>query len=348
MNDLLKIRYPAFFLIANLVLTIASSPSYAQTQSICYPVANASFEQWDTRKPINWTTSSWGGSQADYVPSTPGFNSDYAGQIAMQPYMPGTDAKLRSDNIAVSGNQLITLGLFARGNASTVELQVVQYDNNNQVVDYTWLGSVRLGDNAAQWQEHAKQFHSTPNTSYVQLEILVKSAGTLYIDNIWAGSGASSNSCSGQSTTTQTIDVGNGFIFSRTDTTEYRWIATHQSGGVGSVWISESCAKHFDVPTVRGDWIDLISLAPHFDSIQSPCGSNSDNNSRIDTSVTGYVFSRSDKNEFRWIDLNSSGVYGSRWINQECARRLGGASAIGDWFELINLAPAFDGVRTPC
>ncbi len=349
MKRVSKLTYSVFILLALLVL--GTSAAFAQSQ--CYPVPNASFEQFDIRKPLNWSVSSWGGSQADYLPSTPGLNSARAGQIVMQPYVAGTDAKMRSDNIHVPANQQITIGLFAKGNASTVELQVVQYDNNNQVIANTWLGSVPLGANAAQWQEHTKPFFSAANTSHVQLEVLVKSAGSLYIDDIWAGSGAGSNTCSNQSITTEAIIASSGFIFSRTDTTEYRWIAAHPFSGVGNVWISASCASRLDVPVVRGDWADLISVAPRFDSIASPCsvttdGTNQDGTNQISLTANGYVFSRSDKDEYRWVDLTLAGVYGSRWISKECAMRLGGASVVGDWFALISNAPAFDAVRAPC
>jgi len=63
---------------------------------------------------------------------------------------------------------------------------------------------------------------------------------------------------------------------------------------------------------------------------------------------SGYVFSRSDVGEFRWIAPNSDGVIGSIWIDQACADSLGGPSRFGDWFELVEQAPAQDSIASPC
>ncbi|MFK7967034.1 MAG: hypothetical protein AB8C46_24005 [Burkholderiaceae bacterium] len=68
----------------------------------------------------------------------------------------------------------------------------------------------------------------------------------------------------------------------------------------------------------------------------------------INPGRSGFVFSRTDKTEFRWITKDSTGQNGSIWISQACARSLGGATQRGDWFKLMEVAPRFDTVANPC
>lgn len=131
-----------------------------------------------------------------------------------------------------------------------------------------------------------------------------------------------------------------GFVFSRTDKDEFRWIASGGDSGLGNVWIDENCAQRLGGPVAYGDWGDLDELAPNHDSIGSPCAEPSENG--------GYVFSRTDKNEYRWIDRNASGQMGNTWIDGACADQLGGAEVWGDWGDLDDIAPAHDSIANPC
>ncbi len=140
-----------------------------------------------------------------------------------------------------------------------------------------------------------------------------------------------------------------GFVFSRSDKSEYRWIARNSSGQWGSTWISSDCAAQMGGAQERGDWLDLIARAPGFDTLANPCTSGSAvTPTSGQTSSSGFAFSRTDTNEFRWIQTNSNGVLGSVWIDRACAERLGGVRQSGDWFELIALAPGFDTISYPC
>lgn len=139
---------------------------------------------------------------------------------------------------------------------------------------------------------------------------------------------------------------GDGFVFSRTDKTEFRWIAMNGVGQLGSIWIDSQCADDFGGPSVRGDWQDLMALAPGFDTLDSPCtaaGADPDPGHE-----GAQVFSRTDKTEYRWIDINDSGQLGSTWIDESCAESLGGPTVFGDWSELLELAPGFDTIAYPC
>lgn len=148
------------------------------------------------------------------------------------------------------------------------------------------------------------------------------------------------------------IERDAGYVFSRTDTAEYRWIDRDESGQWANIWIPQSCAEQLGGPTASGNWDTLTKEAPNFDSIQSPCTAISA--STDDTAMPnrfndiGYVYSRSDKTEYRWIARDNSGRWGSIWINLECANRLGGPKAFGDWFELMAEAPGFDSIPNPC
>ncbi|MFK7891701.1 MAG: metallophosphoesterase [Granulosicoccus sp.] len=136
-----------------------------------------------------------------------------------------------------------------------------------------------------------------------------------------------------------------GFVYSRTDKTEFRWIAQNERGEMGSIWINEACVEAFGPPSAFGDWHDLMALAPGFDTVRSPCSTGTPR-SAIDNA--GFVFSRTDKREFRWIENRESGEPGNVWIDETCAKALGGATASGDWYNLIDLAPAVDTIANPC
>lgn len=133
-----------------------------------------------------------------------------------------------------------------------------------------------------------------------------------------------------------------GFVFSRTDKEELRWITTNRRGNTGSIWISEACAATLGGVSQRGDWRNLMSIAPDIDSVENPCAPD------FSLAPEGYVYSRTDREEFRWITTADSGEYGSVWISASCAQLLGGVSERGDWFDLMAVAPAFDRVVSPC
>lgn len=53
-----------------------------------------------------------------------------------------------------------------------------------------------------------------------------------------------------------------GYVFSRTDKSELRWISTAANGSLGSVWIDATCVSQLGVIQARGDWKALIAIAP--------------------------------------------------------------------------------------
>lgn len=137
-------------------------------------------------------------------------------------------------------------------------------------------------------------------------------------------------------------DVSAGYVFSRSDKQEFRWITTNSQGETGSIWISQACAVAMGGVKATGNWQTLMSLAPALDTVANPCAPKANPKSE------GYVYSRTDKDELRWITENDSGQQGSIWISASCARQLGGPTERGDWSDLINKAPAFDSVSNPC
>ena len=139
-----------------------------------------------------------------------------------------------------------------------------------------------------------------------------------------------------------------GFVFSRTDKNELRWIDVNDAGRMGSVWIDEDCAARLGGSPVRGNWEDLLALAPALDTVDYPCTATGIRGPAQPVSASGYVFSRTDKAEYRWIDRDEFGSMGNIWIDRECADSLGGASAEGNWRDLIAIAPGFDTLASPC
>lgn len=143
-------------------------------------------------------------------------------------------------------------------------------------------------------------------------------------------------------------------VFKRTDSDEYRWIDRDVNGNLGNVRIDSACTDTLGGPDLSGDWDDLVNLAPGVDSIANPCGSGDESDDGIGgrpdgpALEPGYVFQRTDKNEIRWIDLTNNGEVGSIRINNSCADKMGGATASGDWFDLMIAAPAFDKTSHPC
>ena len=136
-------------------------------------------------------------------------------------------------------------------------------------------------------------------------------------------------------------------VFSRTDKQEYWWIERASNGQLAKTWISKACAGNLGV-RYKGDWNELQSLAPKVASGSNPCLNNTGGDRPAVESSDGVVFSRTDKTEYRWITPDASGSLGSIWISKSCADRKGGATAFGDWFELLEFAPGFDTVANPC
>jgi len=143
-----------------------------------------------------------------------------------------------------------------------------------------------------------------------------------------------------------------GYVFSRTDEQEFRWINRDKNGNWSNTWIRRACAEALGGPTASGDWNTLTKVAPTFDTIDSPCGVATDSSNASEYpgrfNDVGYVYSRTDKTEYRWIARDNKGIWGSIWINKACANRLGGPKAYGDWFELMAEAPGFDSIPSPC
>lgn len=117
--------------------------------------------------------------------------------------------------------------------------------------------------------------------------------------------------------TVPSSDNNAGYVFSRSDKNEYRWIDETADGQVGSIWIDQACAEDLGGVTATGDWGELMRRAPGFDRIANPCANTgvekSSNNPSVGTAISteGFAFSRTDKNEYRWIDTNTSGNLGS-------------------------------------
>ncbi len=147
---------------------------------------------------------------------------------------------------------------------------------------------------------------------------------------------------------------GGGYVLSRSDKQELRWIDQDDNGVWSNVWIDEECAASLGGVSATGDWAELLTIAPGFDGISYPCTNSSnpvqDTQSPITTPpiTTGFAFQRTDKNEYRWIEENSSGELGSIWIDKACADRNGGVQESGNWRELMELAPGFDTISSPC
>jgi len=142
-----------------------------------------------------------------------------------------------------------------------------------------------------------------------------------------------------------------GYVFSRTDKREFRWIATNATGQVGSVWIDEACVQQLGGVKATGNWRELNTVAPALDSLSNPCTASSDHNqcgTSRGGSGEGYVFARTDRPEYRWIAPDSTGTLSSVWIDEACVANLGGIKQRGDWFRLREIAPAFDTISSPC
>ena len=360
----------------------ANAQQQANQSAGCYAVPNALFNDAVNGAISGWTGSSWGGSQANYTINQPGYNSRSAAGISMYAFVTGTSAKLRSDSFAVAPNSQLTFGFHARGNADTVQVQAVQLDSNRAVLDYTWLNSVPLHSNSSNWNQYKNSLVTLAQTRFVQLEFVLKSSGSVFIDNVWLSTNATGANCVN---TTNTIDTGStgtatqstntaspdsitnqqlaqGIVFSRTDKNEYRWVQSNGASGVGNRWITQACAEQLGSVVVRGNWSQLNAIAPAFDAIANPCDSATQTNSAANNDASkdplraeivltpnGYVFHRTDKNETRWVDVTASGSFGSQWISPLCAVRLGAVQQVyGNWSELMALAPALSGVRAPC
>lgn len=131
-----------------------------------------------------------------------------------------------------------------------------------------------------------------------------------------------------------------GFVYSRTDKNEFRWVV-----GSDNVWIDEQLANCLGGATQTGDWQQLNNIAPGFDTIARPsCDSTTIPAPQTDSlsNPNGFVYSRTDKNEFRWV-VGSGNI----WIDANRAACLGGATQFGTWADLNQIAPGFDTIALP-
>ncbi len=117
---------------------------------------------------------------------------------------------------------------------------------------------------------------------------------------------------------------------------------------MGSIWIDQACVLSLGGSSASGDWGDLIDRAPAMDSLANPCEVMVSDSSANATVLAGFVFSRTDKEEYRWISQDEAGRAANVWIDRACAERMGGASMSGDWKELNEIAPRFDAIPNPC
>ena len=129
-----------------------------------------------------------------------------------------------------------------------------------------------------------------------------------------------------------------GYVFSRTDKSEFRWVL-----GSNNIWIDSECAVSLGGATQTGTWSELNDIAPGFDQAENPCNGSTPDEGGVNLPISGYVFARDDKDEFRWV-VGSNNI----WIPESCAIALGGASLTGNWSELNAIAPRFDEAENPC
>ena len=213
--------------------------------------------------------------------------------------------------------------------------------------EYRWISRDSSGAAGSVWIDKACADSKGGPGAYGDWGDLMDRASK--VDNIASpcnGNEVASSSNSAPSS----ASTGTGYVFSRTDKNEYRWVGRDASGGMGSVWIDKSCADSLGGPAASGDWGDLTEQAPQIDNVASPCdgGGGSQFVSSSDSVAGGYVFSRTDSDELRWIDKADSGQLGSTWIDKACADKNGGVLATGDWHDLMALAPALDAIGSPC
>lgn len=170
-----------------------------------------------------------------------------------------------------------------------------------------------------------------------------------YLVDLAPGTDSIANPCgSNTDSPTNEPEGESGYVFSRTDKNELRWIAKSSNGELGSIRIDDACASRLGSPSRSGNWFDLIAIAPAFDQIENPCGGNTASAQGSPRTSGGYLFVRTDKDEKRWIGQTSSGQNSSVRISNECVKKLGVAPVYGDWEQLLERAPALDQISSPC
>ena len=91
-----------------------------------------------------------------------------------------------------------------------------------------------------------------------------------------------------------------------------------------------------------------MAIAPSQDSIANSCVNAANTTISPQENSDGFVFTRTDKTEYRWIDTEDSCVMKNIWIDEPCADRPAGATESGDWIALIEIAPGIDSLIGPC
>lgn len=246
-----------------------------------------------------------------------------------------------------------TLTLGAAVNQDVSQLSPTEPDSEfvfsrTDVDEYRWIDFDAEGQLASTWiDSNCAESLGGPTASGDWNTLIALAPSSNNIESPCDVQTASSDDT--ESAVTDTRD--GGYVFSRTDTSEYRWIDKTTDGRWGSVWIDETCANYMGGAVVSGNWETLSAQAPAFDAIENPCPiltGSAEESSPGRFNDIGYVFSRTDKEEFRWIARDNDGQWGSIWINRQCSELLGGPRASGDWFELMREAPGFDSIPNPC
>ena len=177
-----------------------------------------------------------------------------------------------------------------------------------------------------------------PNSSDEDWVILVRNTGNGSNPNPPENSAPVNNPVT--ENTNNNSDNSSGFVYARTDKAEYRWVV-----GSGNNWIDPELAACLGGATQTGDWQALNNIAPGFDTIALPvCDSPGSTvaQSSPPNNANGFVYSRTDKNEFRWV-VGSGNI----WIDANMAACLGGATQFGTWVDLNEIAPGFDTIALP-
>ncbi len=236
-----------------------------------------------------------------------------------------------------------------RFDAATTHRFRAVFDSSHQLEAGTYRVVVRyqlLGDKAKDFVEQ--------NTDSGALEIQIEGTATPLAERP-------------DSTTPEVVANTEGYVFSRTDKAELRWVGTSANGQLGHTWIDETCATSLGGTSRQGTWSDLSALAPAGDqSVANPCNTIVDEVPieppvEVSNPVNelpeflfvndgqGFVYFLSGSSDYRWVGRSPTGEFGHTWISEECAKALGLASIAGNWQWLSTLAPAGDQtVSSPC
>lgn len=137
-------------------------------------------------------------------------------------------------------------------------------------------------------------------------------------------------------------------VYIRTDVVGFAWIRKDKQNHIWYTEIPAECAAKLPGPRLSGNGEQLQEFATISMEFPSQCRKYINWANSVDNPEDGFVFSRTDSDEIRWVATDAEGRWGHTRITAQCAAEMASTRVYGTWDELNDLAPHVDSIDSPC